>query len=1805
MKKQGHTILLKALITVFLLLTTIFAFADYVDVIKAKRVALNLHAGRSGDVLKSPTIARVIENRENGETVFYVIEYHPKGFAIISADDCVQPVLGYSFESGYDENDMPPAFEFYILTRLRKQIYAARKAGVEPDQETTLEWQRLLVDPDNFSSKEVKSFVPLLSTTWGQGTFYNSHCPPDTAGPDGHALVGCVGVAMAQVLNYWEHPWKGTGSHTYTHPDYGTQTANFGNSVYNFDNMPDTATTYHDDLAQLMYHCAVSVDMDFGPDGSGAWGWGNSDVSNALKDYFYFNSGADDITRSSYSATWVDKMKEDLDLNRPVIYGARDNQQDAGHAWVLDAYTTGDMFHCNWGWYGNFNGFYSIDDFSVDGYTFDVWEHACVKIRPKTANLNGTWDLAGSPYHIYYNHIVDPGDQLIIEPGVEVFFEGRYKLEVQGRLEAVGTPADTIFFHVSDPVIGSRGIRFINLNDYAADSSKLAYCRIDNGYGNYLQVMGLGSTYGGAVYCENSSRVLLEHNRVYGGNAGYGGGIACIDTSDIRIKNCVIESCEALMGGGLYLSESSPMISYNVFRNNQAFSNGGGVYCNYNSPAHFYRDTICNNASLYGGGIGLSSSDAVFDEVVIHSNDVVYMGGGMYLTESGAYVNQSKIYSNTAVPGVGGGILCHSNSDMVIERSLIFSNNADTSSALYIIGSHPSLFHTTVAHNLAAPFQPAIQVAWGGLDIENSILWNNGSGRIDTAGSAFVAVQYSIMEDTAYTGAGVLHQDPLFVSPVNANYQLKWPGFPLPDEGKSPAIDGGNPASPPDPDGTRADMGPFPFEQTFTPLPGGDISGVLTCAGSPYYVDGDLMVPQGDELVIEPCVSLIFRGNFALEVRGRLLAEGTHADRINFAPSDTVTGWKGIRFYNTESNSQDSSVLRHCRVTFGRGNPAVQYKGGALLFTSSGDVLVENCLLNKNRVTNQGGAVYIHGSNGPLLVNNTIENNRALSGGGVFGIYTQINLSGNTIQNNTAEYGGAVHIHTSHFNSAGDVFRHNWADLYGGGLYFEAHGSCTFDPVNKSNIYLNYAGAAGLDLFYTGNMANIKHVVVDTFTVQYINKHFVYPTQSFTMNMSNHVVDQMAGDLYVSPTGSDSNSGTSSSAPLKTMHMACMKILAEEANPRSIWLAEGTYSEGATGEVFPVNWRSYVSMKGAGIDVTVIDGEDKNHLLFCYDDTGFSIDSITFREGYGQHGGAIRLEEGSSPAISNVLVTENQATKTGGGIYCKESSPYIYDATISHNYAHEYGGGIMASSSDPTILKALIAHNSTIYGGGGIYATLYSDVTLDSLTIYKNTAANGGGLCFFFVCNGTISNTLIQENQAPSQGGYNGTGGGVYISYSSSPDFYNTQVLYNEADYRAGGIYASGAIASTFSNCLVEGNSANSGGGLYVGGGSSGTTRFYNAIISNNSSLNGHGGGVYLDGGNQAFYNATITGNAANGWGQGGAVHNQNSNSLFASSILWGNTPNEINVAGGSVSAEYCNVEGSYPGAGNIDSDPVFIYGSHGPYHLSSSSPCIDAGNPDTTGMSLPVYDFAGNLRIANDTVDMGAIEYQSTAAISLDLKVFLEGPFNGSEMNTDLIGLTEFPLSQPYHIVPWNYTGAEAVAAIPGTDVVDWVLIELRDAPDAASAGSAAVVARQAAFLMRNGSVRGLNGTSLLFFNETVTYSLYAIIWHRSHIGVMSAAPLTKTGGVYSCDFTNDASQAYGGTQGHKEIAPGIWGMIGADGNADGQINNADKNDVWAMQAGASGYRTGDFNLDSQVNNNDKNDVWAPNTGLGGQVPE
>jgi len=247
-------------------------------------------------------------------------------------------------------------------------------------------------------------------------------------------------------------------------------------------------------------------------------------------------------------------------------------------------------------------------------------------------------------------------------------------------------------------------------------------------------------------------------------------------------------------------------------------------------------------------------------------------------------------------------------------------------------------------------------------------------------------------------------------------------------------------------------------------------------------------------------------------------------------------------------------------------------------------------------------------------------------------------------------------------------------------------------------------------------------------------------------------------------------------------------------------------------------------------------------------------------------------------------------------------------------------------------------------------------------------------------------------------------------------------------------------------------------------------------------------------------------------------------------------------------------------------------------------------GKDMTPGLPLELNPWPSLCTILEDTL------------ANIDLNVFLEGPFNGSFLNESPV--EHMPLSQPFNNPPWYYKGTEKVNQIP-PGVVDWVIVELRDASEPAGAGINSVISRQAAFILTSGDVVGLDGTSKLIFNNSIENELYVSIDHRNHIGALSATMITKGDSTYYFDFTSAAGQAFGGELGFKEIGPGIWGMVAGDGNADNVIDIVDFEDIWRISAGTNGYLQGDFDLDSQVDNKDKNDLLFNNFGKTGQIPE
>ena len=147
-------------------------------------------------------------------------------------------------------------------------------------------------------------------------------------------------------------------------------------------------------------------------------------------------------------------------------------------------------------------------------------------------------------------------------------------------------------------------------------------------------------------------------------------------------------------------------------------------------------------------------------------------------------------------------------------------------------------------------------------------------------------------------------------------------------------------------------------------------------------------------------------------------------------------------------------------------------------------------------------------------------------------------------------------------------------------------------------------------------------------------------------------------------------------------------------------------------------------------------------------------------------------------------------------------------------------------------------------------------------------------------------------------------------------------------------------------------------------------------------------------------------------------------------------------------------------------------------------------------------------------------------------------------------------------------------------------------------------MIARQAAFLLRDGQIVDLDGSSLLSFDHSINQSLYIVIWQRNHLGILSNYALLETGGEYSYNFTSGEDQAYGGSSAQKQIGFGVWGMISGDGNCDGVISELDITDVWSVHAGEAVYEFGDYNMDGNIDNKDKDDILIYNIDSEEQLP-
>lgn len=390
---------MKTLYSLFLFVLPLFLYAVPVSEPAARLVASNFYRNQNGSEAQQILLREHYHTTLTQRPVYYIYQMGANnGYVIVSGDDQAFPIIGYALKGKYVTQNQPEHFAKWIL-KFRDELIYIIENDIPATPEISGAWTKLLnnqaLNPITLHNRPVN---PLLQLGWDQGQFYNALCPFNTQ-YNARTVTGCVATAMAMVLKYWNYPTQGTGFSSYNTQQYGTLSANYGNTTYNYANMPNQVMSANNDVATLMYHCGVAVEMTYGVAQTGgsmayvcvAASPPNSPCSErAYEQYFGFDTGLEGVLKQNYTdANWIATLKAELDAQRIIQYAGIGS--GGGHTWICDGYDNNNFFHMNWGWSNNNDGFFNLNalnpgNLGTGGGTggFNSNQQAIIGIKPAT-----------------------------------------------------------------------------------------------------------------------------------------------------------------------------------------------------------------------------------------------------------------------------------------------------------------------------------------------------------------------------------------------------------------------------------------------------------------------------------------------------------------------------------------------------------------------------------------------------------------------------------------------------------------------------------------------------------------------------------------------------------------------------------------------------------------------------------------------------------------------------------------------------------------------------------------------------------------------------------------------------------------------------------------------------------------------------------------------------------------------------------------------------------------------------------------------------------------------------------------------------------------------------------------------------------------------------------------------------------------------------------------------------------------------------------------------------------------------------
>lgn len=614
-------------------------FGGKVDETIARQVAVNWYRHYAPGANQKASIKKVKEYSWGERISFYICSFDKGGFVMVSANDAVTPVLGYSFESTVPDSITNEAVKAWFDGYAR-QIDTVFAQNLQKGTFSS-KWEQILANI--FPKNPQNAVEPLVTTMWDQGWPYNAMCPANINGPGGHTWAGCVAIALAQIMKYHEWPGKGAGNLSYLSHMTDPVTVNFSEGHYSWGNMPNMINDYNEEVAKLIYCAGASVGSQYGALSTTVSIWFTSSQGGiintklpmeiALASFFKYNydsTKALQKTSDVYDADWISFLKTGIDKSQPIYYQGG-NPNGSNHAWVCDGYDANDFFHFNFGWSGLFNGYYSVLNIAPGANNFTSNQLAITGIMPDSTSLFIESDTNISGILLPANNLIVPrGVKLTLAPGCELKMATEKRIVSLGTIKSLGYANNIVKITAADTNARWKGISrddayltYYNVVNNQ-DTNILRQTEISWSSGDGLSLTGLWgqstsidhcyfkNNQGRGLYAQTSPITLTNSIFSKNGDMAYGGGVAIMGPS-VRVannifkgtyiyfawpgtgslefnNNCVIEDSK------LHFRSSSDGTS--IFKSNFFYGNNCAVHCDFSS-GNFVNNLFVNNATAF------------------------------------------------------------------------------------------------------------------------------------------------------------------------------------------------------------------------------------------------------------------------------------------------------------------------------------------------------------------------------------------------------------------------------------------------------------------------------------------------------------------------------------------------------------------------------------------------------------------------------------------------------------------------------------------------------------------------------------------------------------------------------------------------------------------------------------------------------------------------------------------------------------------------------------------------------------------------------------------------------------------------------------------------------------------------------------------------------------------------------------------------------------------------------------------------------------------------------------------------------